>query len=390
MSKYKNKKMLRKTLFMTRPTRVTIDLDSLRSNYRLIKQNVGGNLLAVLKANAYGHGITRCGKALRNEADGFAVSCLEEAISLRNAGLHQTILLLAGFFSWEELELIDQYSLDIVVHQQYQIDLLEVYPLKKTVRVWLKMDSGMGRLGFLPISYRQAWMRLKQIRGIREIVKMTHLACANLPNHEGTLLQLKKFENYTLGLKGESSIANSAALINYTDTHAEWNRSGLLLYGVNPVEASLKESLPLKPVMTVTSSIIGIKQINIGNGVGYGTTWIAKRPTKLGVVAIGYADGYPLHANDKSHVLVHKTCVPLVGRVSMDMLIVDLTDVASAKIGDDVIIWGKDLPVTTVAKSADTIPYQLLCHLNRVAVSYIDSDVEESLSCTQNYIEKVA
>ena len=294
------------------------------------------------------------------------------------------------FFRGEELELVDQYSLDIVVHHQYQIDLLEVYPLKKTVRVWLKMDSGMGRLGFLPMGYRQAWMRLNQLQGIREIVKMTHLACADLPDHEGTLSQLEKFERHTLGLKGESSIANSAALINYTNTHAEWNRSGLLLYGVNPVEGSLMDSLPLKPVMTVTSSIIGIKQIEVGSGVGYGSTWIAKRPTRLGIVAIGYADGYPLHASNRTHVLVHKTCVPLVGRVSMDMLVVDLTDVALAKIGDDVILWGKDLPVTAVAKSAGTIPYQLLCHLNRVAVSYIDSNVEEGLGFSQDYIEKVA
>lgn len=360
---------------MGRPATATINLDALRHNYRIAQQlsakgSGHGQVMAVVKADAYSHGATACATALADVARGFAVACIEEALELRAAGIKQPILLLEGFFEPSELAMIDRYRLDTVIHHQYQIDALVAAPLDHPVRIWLKMDSGMGRVGFAPETYRAAWEQLCALPCVKDIVLMSHFACADEADSEHAQQQLATFNAYTQGLPGERSFCNSAGLLALKDARGDWNRPGLLLYGVSPfIEAPGFES-KIQPVMELSSAIISIKDIPAGSTVGYGSQWTARKPTRIGVVAIGYADGYPRHAVNGTPVSINGYRVPLVGRVSMDMLTVDLTDTPNVQIGDRAILWGQDLAISEVAQKAGTIPYQLLCNLNRVPVRY--------------------
>ncbi|WP_257274639.1 MULTISPECIES: alanine racemase [unclassified Endozoicomonas] len=355
---------------MSRPARAVIHLDALKYNYRLAKSlAAGGNVLAVVKADAYGHGAIRCAQSLSEEADGFAVACIEEALELRAAGVRNRLLILEGFFDPCELTEIASENLDIVVQSPEQIKQLEQTRLEKPVRVWLKMDSGMHRVGILPGHYRDAWTRLEQLPWISEILLMTHLACADETDNGYTLQQLEVFEQHTLGLPGERSIANSAGLIHCAGARTDWSRPGLMLYGASPFDRSHDIEYRLKPVMEVHSAIINIKEVPAGSQVGYAGTAVTNKTTRLGVIAMGYADGYPLAPNG-TPVLVNGQPVPLTGRVSMDMLTVDLSEMADAKVGDSALLWGKGLPVTEIARHAGTIPYQLFCNISRVSVSY--------------------
>ncbi len=356
---------------MSRPAKAIINLEALRQNYLLAKEISEGKVIAIVKADAYSHGATVCAQALADIADAFAVACIEEALELREAGISQPIILLEGFFDAAELQLIDQYQLDTVVHHEGQIQAIAKARLAQPLRVWLKMDTGMSRVGFLPEQYHNVWQQLKALPQISDIVLMSHLACADEPDISHTVQQLETFEEYTLGLPGEKSIANSAGLIAFPNARAQWSRPGLMLYGISPFPESHTIEQRLTPVMELHSAIISIKNISPGSTVGYGSTWIAERPTRLGIVAMGYADGYPRHAKNGTPVLVNGQRVPLVGRVSMDMLAVDLTELDDTNIGDDVILWGAQLPISEVARYADTIPYQLLCNLNRVPIEYL-------------------
>ena len=365
---------------MSRPAKAVINLDALQHNYQLARslansQQTSGKVLAVVKADAYGHGAVACARALADQADGFAVACIEEALELRSTGIQQPILLLEGFFEAHELNDISLNKLDAVVQNLEQLAMLEQNPLQKPIRIWLKMDSGMHRVGLLPEEYRAAWMRAKALPWVSDIVMMTHLACADEPENGYTRHQLEVFEQHTLGLPGERSIANSAGLVDYAQARAGWSRPGLLLYGASPFETSHPIEKQLKPVMELHSAIISIKNIPAGSSVGYGSTWISQRPTRQGVVAIGYADGYPRHAKNGTPVLVNGKRAPVIGRVSMDMLTIDLTDVPDARLGDKVVLWGKDLLVSEIARYASTIPYQLFCNFNRVPVEYVRTQV---------------
>ena len=329
-----------------------------------------GGVMAVVKADAYSHGATACATALADIASGFAVACIEEALELRVAGIKQPILLLEGFFESAELSKIDQYRLDVVIHHQYQVDALVAYPLDHPVRVWLKMDSGMGRVGFIPEEYRYAWKQLNNLPWVRDIVLMSHFACADETDNEHAQQQLATFNAYTNDLPGQRSLCNSAAMVALPQARSDWNRPGLLLYGVSPFSQPHDIVQMVQPVMELSSAIISMKTIPAGNTVGYGSQWTAQRPTRIGVVAIGYADGYPRHAISGTPVLINGQRAPLVGRVSMDMLTVDLTDLPCVQIGDRAVLWGAELPIAEVAQKANTIPYQLLCNLNRVPVHY--------------------
>ncbi|MFK0571304.1 alanine racemase [Endozoicomonas sp.] len=357
---------------MGRPAKAKINLDALRHNYRIARQLSGnGQVMAVVKADAYSHGATACASALAYIASGFAVACIEEALELRAAGIKQPILLLEGFFEPSELAMIDRYRLDTVIHHQHQIDALVAHPLSHPVRIWLKMDSGMGRVGFSPDAYRAAWEQLSGLSCVKDIVLMSHFACADEAESNHAQQQLVTFNAYTRDLPGERSFCNSAGLVALKEARGDWSRPGLLLYGVSPfTEAPHGIESKIQPVMELSSAIISIKDIPVGSSVGYGSQWMAGRPTRLGVVAIGYADGYPRHAVSGTPVSINGCRVPLVGRVSMDMLTVDLTDVPNVQIGDRAILWGPDLAISEVAQKADTIPYQLLCNLNRVPVQY--------------------
>ncbi len=368
---------------MSRPAKAIINLDALRHNYRLVKrlssngQSGSSKVMAVVKADAYSHGAIQCARALADIADAFAVACIEEALELREAGIQQPLLLLEGFFDESELPDIEKYQLDFVVHNSLQLDILKKHPLKIPVKAWLKMDSGMGRVGFSPEEYRDAWSALDALPFIDDIVLMSHFACADENDKGHALRQLEIFDEHILGLPGERSFGNSAGLVSIPGAQAEWNRPGLLTYGVSPFVEDHPVVGQLKPVMQLQSALVSIKDIPVGSSVGYGASWVAERPTRMGVIAIGYADGYPRHARNGTPVLVNGRRVPLIGRVSMDMLSVDLTDLEDAEIGDKAVLWGGDLSVAEVAREADTIPYQLLCNLNRVPVEYHTAEIVE-------------
>jgi alanine racemase len=366
---------------MTRPAIAHIRLDAFRHNYRVAKAMHGGKALAVIKANAYGHGAVQCAKAIANEADGFAVACLEEAVQLRTAGIHNPILLLEGFFEASELPEIVAHDLWIVVHAQWQVDLLSQAELAKPVHVWLKMDSGMHRVGLSPSEYSQAFMRLCKHSNVAKMVLMSHFANADNVNSQHTVQQVDVFKNTVAGLnskayRAEVSLANSAAILGWPIAQATWSRPGIMLYGANPL---MRQDSTLRAVMQLTAQIIAIRHIQAGESIGYGSLFTATRDTIVGVVACGYADGYPRAASNLAPAAVDGQMTKLIGRVSMDMLFVDLTDIVdsngfpSAKVGSSVELWGDLVPANDVAKAANTIAYELFCNVKRVQFQYSDS-----------------
>ena len=355
---------------MSRPAIAHIRLDAFRHNYRLAKQSHGGKALAVIKANAYGHGAVHCAKAIEGEADGFAVACLEEALQLREAGLPEPILLLEGFFEAIELPEIVANNLWIVVHSQWQVEVLLATKLAKPLHVWLKMDSGMHRVGLSPNDYVQAYERLKSHKNVAKIVLMTHFANADNLSSNHTLQQIETFKNTTQGLNAELSLANSAAILGWKQAKFDWTRPGIMLYGADPL---MNADTKLKPVMQLTSKIISIRSIKQGESIGYGSIFSAERDTVVGVVACGYADGYPRSALTGAPMAVDGKMTRLIGRVSMDMLFVDLTDIPNAIIGSQVELWGNQVSANAVATGAGTIAYELFCNVKRAHFQYFDA-----------------
>ncbi|MDI1361400.1 alanine racemase [Methylotenera sp.] len=355
---------------MSRPAIAHIRLDAFRHNYRVAKQSHGGKALAVIKANAYGHGAVHCAKAIEGEADGFAVACLEEALQLREAGLPEPILLLEGFFEAIELPEIVANNLWIVVHAQWQVEVLLATKLAKPLHVWLKMDSGMHRVGLSPNDYVQAYERLKSHKNVAKIVLMTHFANADNLSSNHTLQQIETFKNTTQGLNAELSLANSAAIVGWKQAKFDWTRPGIMLYGADPL---MNADTKLKPVMQLTSKIISIRSIKQGESIGYGSIFSAERDTVVGVVACGYADGYPRSAVTGTPMAVDGKMTRLIGRVSMDMLFVDLTDIPNAIIGSQVELWGNQVSANAVATSAGTIAYELFCNVKRAHFQYFDA-----------------
>jgi alanine racemase len=355
---------------MSRPAIAQIRLDAFRHNYRVAKQLHGGKSLAVIKANAYGHGAVQCAKAIENEADGFAVACLEEALQLRQAGLKNSILLLEGFFEAAELPEIVANDLWIVIHAQWQIDILLEAKLAKPLHVWLKMDSGMHRVGLNHTVYQQATIRLAGHVNVANIVLMSHFANADNLKSEHTTQQIALFQNtvQSLGVQ-EVSLSNSAAILGWPQSYNNWSRPGIMLYGADPLYAT---NTPLRAVMQLTSQIISIRKIAKGEAIGYGSIYTADKETIVGVVACGYADGYPRSASN-APAAVDGVITKVIGRVSMDMLMVDLTDITSAKIGSHVELWGDQVLANDVAKAAGTIAYEMFCNVKRVQFKYSDN-----------------
>ena len=353
-----------------RPTRALIDLQALRHNYRLARALGGGKALAVVKADAYGHGAVACARALQAEADGFAVACIEEALELRAAGIRAPILLLEGFFEADELPLIDTHDLWCVVQAQWQVEAIEQATLAAPLVVWLKLDSGMHRLGLAPQDYRAAWQRLQALPQVRELVAMSHFARADELDSDGTARQAALFAQTVQGLAQQTSLANSPALLGWEQVRADWARPGLMLYGATPFDTAQANADQLRPVMTVESKIIDVRELGIGEAVGYGARFITTRPTRVGVVAMGYADGYPQFAPNGTPVRIDGKAGQLIGRVSMDMLTVDLTDHPHAGLGSQVELWGNGVPVSTLATHCGASAYQLLCGLKRVPRVY--------------------
>jgi alanine racemase len=352
---------------MTRATRAVIDLPALRHNFSIARQRApGSHNLAIIKANGYGHGIVPVARAL-NEADAFGVACLEEAIILREAGISLPIVLLEGIQRDADLNLVQGYRLELVVHHTRQVDMLEQRPVRdRPIPVWLKLDTGMHRLGIKPGQTTVLYQRLQQAAGVaRPIRLMTHLANADDRDDATTRHQLERFHQATQGIEAQTSIANSAGILGWPDSHANWNRPGIMLYGVSPFSDNDARVKELHPVMTLQSELIAVNQHQKGDPVGYGGTYVCPEAMPIGVVAIGYGDGYPRHARSGTPVLVNGKISPLVGRVSMDMICVDLRGQPDARPGDTVVLWGQGLPVEEIASHAGTIGYELLCQVTQ-------------------------
>ena len=349
-----------------RHTQVHIDLSALRDNLQQVRRLAPhSKVMAAIKANAYGHGLERVALALKG-ADGFGVACIDEALELRAVGISQPITLLEGFFHADELPLASQHALDLVIHHPYQVELLESHPpLDGGVKVWLKIDTGMHRLGVAPEQAQALWQRIGQIAWLSPLGQMTHLACADEPDSPMTQQQLSQFERATAGLGGLKAIANSAGIIAWPQSHRDWVRPGIMLYGVSPMVGGRGAEHGLRPVMTLRSELIAVKPVTAGEHIGYGATWQCPESMPIGVVAVGYGDGYPRHARSGTPVLLNGREVPLIGRVSMDMLTVDLRSQPNAQIGDPVVLWGEGMPIERIAEHADTIAYELLCGITR-------------------------
>ena len=360
---------------MPRPLAAHINIDAMRSNLVVAKSCApNSKIWAVVKANAYGHGLENAVRGFEF-ADGFALVEPEAAVRLREMGIVKPILLLEGFFDHADLITAANYGLQIVVHCIEQIEMLEKANLHLPLTVHLKMNSGMNRLGFKPQAFMQAFARLQALSLPPEIILMTHFA--NAEDDANAVLpfavQLRRFADATKGLVGPRSLSNSAASLMHPEIHADWIRPGIMLYGGTPGGKTAQEC-GLLPAMTLQSRLIATQDVNAGEGVGYGSKFIAEQPMRIGVVACGYADGYPRHAPSGTPILVGGVRTRVIGRVSMDMLTVDITPVPCAGIGAPVTLWGEGLPVDEVAQAAGTIGYELMCALTpRVPLSVHDS-----------------
>lgn len=346
---------------MPRPIRATFDLAALRNNLAVARARAPrARAWAVVKANAYGHGTLRAVAAL-DAADGFALLDLADAVRVREAGVRKPMLLLEGFFALDDLPTIAEHGLAVVVHCEEQVRMLESAGLPARIPVYAKLNSGMNRLGFAPADFADAVRRLQACRMVSGVTLMTHFADAD--GERGIAEQMACFASATAGLALPRSLANSAAVLRYPEAHADWVRPGIMLYGCSPFANDTAEALGLEPVMTLASELIAVRELARGERVGYGGTFCAPKRMRIGVVACGYADGYPRHAPDGTPVLVDGLRTRVVGRVSMDMLTVDLEPVPNAGAGAPVTLWGEGLCADEVAAAAGTISYELLCRL---------------------------
>jgi alanine racemase len=354
-----------------RPIQAQISIGAMAHNLRVARSHAGAaRVFAVVKANAYGHGLSRARRAL-TAADGFAVLTLEEAANLRLMGVEQPILLLEGVFGADEIAACAELDLWPVLHHAAQLDWLQRQPPARPIQVFLKFDSGMHRLGFPLADHASIVARARSLPGVAGITLMTHFAQAD--EAVGVDWQLQPFLREIAGHGLPWSSANSAALLRYPDTLGTWVRPGLMLYGASPFADMPASQLGLRPAMTLQSEIISVQSLQAGEGVGYGQLFRAERPMRVGVVACGYADGYPRHALTGTPVRVNGRLSRTLGRVSMDMLCVDLSECPDAGVGSPVVLWGEGLPVDAVAAAAGTSSYELLCALAaRVPVEEVD------------------
>lgn len=350
-----------------RPLICEIRLNHLRDNYQILKNIHGNKLLAVVKANAYGHGAVECATALADVADGFAVAFLEEAMELRENGITQPIVILEGVFTAQEYDLVDKLDLWTVVHQQSQLEQLLAHDWQKPATVWLKMDSGMHRLGFFSHHFSAAYHALVQSNKVAKIIKMAHFSCADESEHDITNMQIDTFDLTCERLAGEESLANSAAILRFPQAKRDWGRAGLALYGVDPMG---NDSGCLKPVMRLSSRIFAERVLQPHEPIGYGASFYTKRSTRVGLVACGYADGYPRHISNETPILVNDLRTKIIGRVSMDMLTVDLNN-GHQGIGNVVELFGDVIKVNEIAQAANTIAYEILCNIKRAKRIYL-------------------
>ncbi|MDH5435874.1 MAG: alanine racemase, partial [Gammaproteobacteria bacterium] len=326
---------------ITARAQARIDLSALQHNLQRVKQAApDSHVMAIIKSNAYGHGALQIARAL-SEANAFGVAILDEAITLRDNGFSQEIILLSGFVTKEELIAAAHYQLTVVVHNVHQLDVLFATELEQSINVWVKIDTGMHRLGFAPDVLQDVLEKLAGCKHIKRPLRfMTHLANADDQNNPNSEQQIALFNNVLEGIKGEQSIANSGGILGWQESHRDWVRPGIMLYGVSPFNNQTGLEQDLQPVMTLSARLIAVNKHKQGDKIGYGSSWECPEDMMVGVVGIGYGDGYPRHAPTDTPVLINGQPVPLVGRVSMDMICVDLRSQPDAKPGDRVILWG--------------------------------------------------
>lgn len=370
---------------MSRNTRAVIDLSALRHNYARLKALApASQVMAVVKADGYGHGISGVAAALP-DVDAFGVAYIGEAIQLRDAGITRPIVLLEGVMNAAEYEQVVAMKLWVVVHQREQLEWLKTSRLNAPLSIWLKVDTGMHRLGVAPADVAEMLAELQEMQlpptdrtrlhlreapCVESVVVMSHLACADEPEHAMSSQQRAIFSQVTRDFGGKKSLANSAGILLGSAFHHDWVRPGIMLYGCSPRADKTAEDLGLKPVMRLLAPIISVRSVAAGESVGYGASWLADKPTRVGIVAIGYGDGYPRHVDTNAAVIINGVHCPLLGRVSMDMIAVDLTQV-DAQLGDEAELWGPALPVEIVAGWANTLNYELLCQVtDRVRREY--------------------
>lgn len=351
---------------MARPTSATIHTGALRHNLGVIRALASGSrVMAVVKADGYGHGLERVARALES-ADAFGVAALSDAERLRSVGLSQPIVLLSGFDEADDLPQLRRLNVETVVHHATQLAMLEQAGDGDPIRCWLKVDTGMHRLGFAPGDVRDAHARLSALPGVvDDIVLMSHFASSDEFDSPQTRQQLRVFAEATSGLPGSRSLANSAAVLGWPGSHGDWVRPGGALYGVSAVDGRPGCDFGLQPAMTLSTRLLAVNRIGKGERIGYGATWECPEDMPVGVAAIGYGDGYPRHAPAGAPVMVNGQRADIIGRVSMDLMTIDLRGQPEATAGDPVTLWGPELPVESVAAAAGTIGYELICSITR-------------------------
>ena len=359
---------------MARDCKAVIDLQAIRSNHEIARRCAPASRnVAIVKADAYGHGATRVAAAL-SHADAFGVACIEEAVELRDAGISQPILLLQGFFDPSELTQIGEYGLWTVIHCLEQVEAAVAGPVGAPLTVWLKADTGMHRLGLGATEFSVALNQLRESSNVGDIVLATHFACSDETDNPMTTQQIEAFRQLSSDSGLPVSLANSGGVLAWPDSHGDWNRPGYMLYGNSHLRTPNRSAEDLLPAMTLESKIVALRTVSPGEAVGYGETWKAERPSRIATVSIGYGDGYPQQAPAGTPVLVNGRRALLAGRVSMDMLTVDVTDLDNIVIGDQVLLWGGGLTVDEVAAHVGAIGYELLTRLPaRVPREYIGS-----------------
>ncbi|MFI4969138.1 MAG: alanine racemase [Lysobacterales bacterium] len=357
-----------------RATCATIHLGALRENLRRVRQlSPGARVMAVVKADGYGHGLERVARALEG-ADAFGVAGIADGQRLRAAGVSQRIVVLSGFDEAGDLAEMRRLRLDSVVHCDAQIGLLAADRDPRLLRIWLKLDTGMHRLGFAPGRARETYATLRALPCVdRDIALMTHFANSDVFDDALTAQQIERFDGAVAGIEGERSLSNSAGILAWPEAQGQWVRPGGALYGMSVVAGRIGADFGFRPAMTLSTRLVAINRVHRGEHVGYAATWAAPEDMHIGVAAIGYGDGYPRHAGSGTPVLVNGTRATLAGRVSMDLITIDLRAHPDAAIGDPVVLWGRGLPVEEVAGHADTIGYELTCGVTR-RVRFVEDD----------------
>lgn len=359
---------------MSRGTTAIVDFENLRHNFKVLSALAPSKLVLVVKADAYGHGLQKIVQALDN-VDCFAVATIDEALIVRQVRPQVRILLLEGFLDKDELITAIENKFDSVIHQQEQLEMFLQVDAFESMNIWLKYDSGMNRLGFSDAEYSAAIPLLTDHKNVNELILMSHLASADLAHNDFTSKQTKRFLKFHNGQ--QVSLSNSSALLHKEHLPDEWCRVGLALFGISPIESKTADDFNLRPVMSMKTNVIAIKNIKVSESIGYGQVFKANEPMKIAIIGMGYGDGYPWSFSEQASVKIHHNKASVVGKVSMDMMAINISRVPSVKIGDPVLIWGKDdccqLPIEEVAANANTIPYVLLCQItSRVHYQYVE------------------